>query len=124
MNQKTKPTKTAAQESRPVPIRFEFTHPAAASVCLAGSFNEWQPSAASLRSVGDGRWEAKLELAPGIYEYCFVVDGRWTADPLADRHVSNPFGGYNSLLRVGCSLEADHLTEAETRPMHSADTRG
>jgi hypothetical protein len=26
-----------------VPVRFEFTHPAAVTVCIAGTFNQWHP---------------------------------------------------------------------------------
>jgi hypothetical protein len=26
-----------------VPVRFEFTHPTATTVCIAGTFNHWQP---------------------------------------------------------------------------------
>jgi 1,4-alpha-glucan branching enzyme len=82
------------------PVHFEFTHPTAASVCIAGSFNDWQPETKPMHLAGDGRWLKETVLAPGTYEYCLVVDGRWMADPLARETVPNPFGGLNSLLKV------------------------
>ncbi|MBI3875935.1 MAG: glycoside hydrolase family 13, partial [Verrucomicrobia bacterium] len=39
-------------------------------------------------------------LAPGRYEYLFVVDGRWLSDPGADEAVPNRFGGWNSVREV------------------------
>lgn len=41
-----------------------------------------------------------MALAPGTYEYLFVVDGQWTPDPSALEVVPNPFGGCNSILKV------------------------
>jgi hypothetical protein len=39
-----------------VPVRFEFTHPTAATVCITGTFNHWQPEAKTLHSSGVGHW--------------------------------------------------------------------
>ena len=39
-----------------MPVRFEFTHPTAISVCVAGSFNHWKPEAKTLHPAGNGRW--------------------------------------------------------------------
>jgi 1,4-alpha-glucan branching enzyme len=83
-----------------VPVRFEFTHPTATTVCVAGSFNQWQPEAKTLHSSGIGRWWKETALAPGTYEYCLVVDGQWMPDPQAKETVPNPFGGRNSVLKV------------------------
>jgi AMP-activated protein kinase-like protein len=60
-----------------VPVRFEFTHPTAKTVCVAGTFNHWQPEAKTLHSSAAGNWWKETNLAPGTYEYCFVVDGQW-----------------------------------------------
>ena len=68
-------------------------------VFLAGSFNDWKPTAHKLDGPnGEGFYSTMLERAPGRYEYKFVVDGkRWRADP------GNPDIGKdrNSVLRVG-----------------------
>jgi 1,4-alpha-glucan branching enzyme len=93
-----------------VPVRFEFTHPTANTVGVAGTFNDWHPEAKAMHSLGNGRWLKETVLPPGNYEYCLVVDGHWMPDPLARETVPNPFGGRNSLLKVAHSPEAAHLT--------------
>src|SRR5580658_2322475 len=96
-----------------VPVRFEFTDPTATTVCVAGTFNRWQPEAKALHSTGGGRWWKETVLAPGSYEYCLVVDGRWIPDPLASETVPNPYGGRNSVLNVAGSSEASPDTAGD-----------
>lgn len=91
-------------------VRFEFSDPSAASVCLAGTFNDWSPDAKPMHPLGDGRWIKDTVLPPGRYEYCLVVDGRWMPDPRAKESVSNPFGGSNSLLLVTSPMNVPHST--------------
>jgi 1,4-alpha-glucan branching enzyme len=102
-----------------VPVRFEFTHPTATTVCVAGSFNRWQPEAKTLHLSGGGHWWKDTVLAPGTYEYCLVVDGQWMADPLATETVPNPFGGRNSVLRVADPLEATPAPTGNDLPLTS-----
>ena len=104
-----------------VPVRFEFTDAKATSVCLAGTFNHWQPEAKTLHSSGAGNWWKETSLAPGTYEYCLVVDGKWMPDPLAKETVANPFGGRNSILHVASSPEEAHLYDAENLPLENAN---
>lgn len=85
----------------PKRVHFEFTSPTAGSVAIAGSFNDWQPNATTMIALGQGRWAKDLALPPGDYEYCLVVDGQWTPDPMAAEYVPNPFGGLNSIRKVG-----------------------
>jgi 1,4-alpha-glucan branching enzyme len=92
--------KTNAGRAAVRPVHLELTHPTATAVCIAGSFNEWRPTATSMVSLGDGRWLKELALAPGVYEYRLVVDGEWMPDPLGRETRPNPFGGLNSVLRV------------------------
>jgi 1,4-alpha-glucan branching enzyme len=103
-----------AAELALVPVRFEFTHPTATSVCVAGTFNHWRPENKTLHSSGTGKWWKETALAPGTYEYCLIVDGHWMPDPLAPETVPNPFGGRNSLLYVAATPPAQHLSEAES----------
>ena len=77
-------------------VRFEFHDPAARVVCLAGSFNDWDPRSHPMTAAPPGRWQAELPLPAGQYEYLFVVDGRWVADPGSPEPVPNPYGGLNS----------------------------
>lgn len=78
---------------------------AAQSVFLAGSFNDWDPTRTPMDPHGDGSWRAELELAPGRYEYKFIVDGAWCCEPSrADAEcadcVPNPFGTLNRVIEV------------------------
>jgi len=79
---------------------FECIHPTAATVSVAGSFNDWRPGATPMISLGAGRWIKALTLPPGTYEYRLVVDGQWMPDPQAEETTPSPFGGLNSVLRV------------------------
>ena len=90
-----KPNSTRANR-----VSLELVRPGAKRVCVAGSFNEWQPEKTPLAPLGNGRWVGDLTVNPGRYEYLFVVDGQWLPDPNAKESVANPFGGRNSVLRV------------------------
>ena len=89
------PTNGLVQVNR---VSFELVKTDAQKVCVAGSFNEWQPEQTPLVPVGNGRWVGDLTVKPGRYEYLFVVDGQWLPDPSAKESVENPFGGKNSVL--------------------------
>ena len=95
----------------PPGAHFEFTHPTAASVCVAGTFNDWRPEATPMVPLGDGRWIKELRLPPGAYEYRIVADGEWMPDPLATESIPNPFGGFNSVLRVVAGGQPIRLNE-------------
>jgi 1,4-alpha-glucan branching enzyme len=114
-------TTTAADQLKLQPVRFEFTDAAAATVGVAGTFNNWHPEAKPMHSLGNGHWLKETTLAPGTYEYCLVVDGKYIPDQLANETVPNPFGGRNSVLKVLASLEASHLANAEHAPLRSAN---
>ncbi|MGD8628681.1 MAG: isoamylase early set domain-containing protein, partial [bacterium] len=63
-------------------IEFSYTDPAAASVSVAGSFNNWDSNANPMTKGDDGVWTTVIPLAPDTYEYKFVVNGGdWMADP-------------------------------------------
>jgi len=77
---------------------FTFTAPEAQSVQLAGDFNSWDPNAHPLKRTSNERWETRLNLSPGRYEYKFLVDGQWQNDPNCSDFASNPFGEENCVL--------------------------
>ncbi|MEI7661382.1 MAG: glycogen-binding domain-containing protein [Bacteroidota bacterium] len=52
----------------------------ARQVVVAGNFNVWN-TAELLMEKTDGGWQLPYVLAPGNYEYKFVVDGKWITDP-------------------------------------------
>jgi 1,4-alpha-glucan branching enzyme len=100
-----------------VPVRFEFTDPKARTVCVAGTFNHWQPEAKALHPSLAGNWWKETALAPGTYEYCLVVDGHWMPDPRVNETVANPFGGRNSILHVAGPSAAAPLAGAQNLPL-------
>jgi 1,4-alpha-glucan branching enzyme len=69
-------------------------------VCVAGTFNDWKPEENPLRRSAFGEWETTLLLAPGDYEYRFLIDGEWAADPLARQQVVTPFGSVHAVLHL------------------------
>ena len=81
-------------------VRFEFHCGKARSVGIAGTFNDWNPKAATMCLTGAGRWIKELTLPPGNYEYQYVVDGKWINDPRAVKSTPDPYGGRNSVLLV------------------------
>ncbi len=84
-----------------VEVTFALDCPSAREVYVCGDFNEWSPNAFRMvRSMERGRWEKRLVLPPGRYEYRFVVDGDWTSDPASREDVINGFGSINSVVEV------------------------
>jgi 1,4-alpha-glucan branching enzyme len=81
-------------------VRLDFHHETARNVCIAGSFNEWNPEGTPMRCSAPGHWTMELMLAPGSYEYQYVVDGSWLNDPRAVKSTPSPYGGHNSVLVV------------------------
>jgi len=93
----------AAAASEPAEIEFSHSAPDAASVHVAGDFNGWSTSAEPMSDPdGDGVWTVKVKLAPGRYEYKFVIDGgaRWEPDAANPESVPDPYGGKNSIITV------------------------
>lgn len=62
-------------------IRFTYKDPNAREVLLAGSFNNWTGAANPMVREEGGTWAAVVRLEPGTYEYKFIADGQWVADP-------------------------------------------
>ena len=71
------------------------------TVCLAGDFNDWNPTAKKMAfKARAGVYTASVRLAPGTYQYKFVIDGAWCADPENVNAVPNDQGTFNSLITV------------------------
>jgi hypothetical protein len=81
-------------------VRFALHKPDAKGVSLCGDFNGWSPSATPMKRHEDGHWEATVALAPGRYQYKFIVDGEWIADPAAQKNMPNEHGSLNSVIEV------------------------
>ena len=82
-------------------VVFVTLYPHAESVQIAGDFNNWQPQKTPMQKIGSsGVWQTKLKLPAGKYRYRLVVDGQWQQDPYNEMTELNPFGGYNSVIKV------------------------
>jgi 1,4-alpha-glucan branching enzyme len=82
-----------------VEVQFTVAVRDAKSVSVAGTFNDWNPKKTPLKKNGDA-WDTTVALPRGHYEYRFIVDGQWMADPNAAEAVPNPFGSSNSVLNI------------------------
>jgi chromosome partitioning protein len=87
---------------RPVPGGMLFTveAPGASEVALAGDFNGWTELVKMNDDDEDGVWVAIASLAPGVYQYKFVVDGEWKPDPSNPVSVDDSHSGKNSVVVV------------------------
>jgi len=92
--------KTPSNRSGYVYVVFELPSCLwADQIAVTGDFNHWDHSALPMRQGRDGVWRAFLELPAGkVYEFRYVVDGRWQTDHQADGTSDNGYGSHNSLL--------------------------
>jgi hypothetical protein len=92
----------AAKPTAPqsVKVNFVLLEPGAKQVALCGDFNGWSPTATPMKRHDDGHWGTTVALALGRYQYKFVVDGEWIADPAAQKNVPNEHGSLNSVVEV------------------------
>ena len=97
------------------PIDFELRNSLASSVCVAGTFNNWDPRRDPMTQESRDHWVRTIPLSPGAYEYCLVVDGEWILDPLNQLSVADAFGGRNSVFTVEPFDQTAHVREAESR---------
>ncbi len=86
-------------------VRVTFRLPStiwAESVHLVGDFNDWSRTSHPLQRTRDGEWEISLVLDQGkSYQFRYLVNcSDWQNDWNADRYVSNPFGGENSVIET------------------------
>ena len=80
---------------------FIFDAPNASCVKIAGTFNNWNTSEESLmKRKRDGTWSKRVYLAPGTYQYRFLIDDEWVADQNNSNQIGNPFGGKNSVIKI------------------------
>ena len=87
-------------------VIFRYYDSRAAKVYVVGDFNNWSLRADPLTDTnGDGHWTLLYMLSPGLYEYKFVVDGKWIPDPQNPNTVPDGFDGVNSVIRIPKTVE-------------------
>ena len=63
---------------------FSCHAPQAEHVSVAGTFNDWCGNTNMMKKGAKGKWTTKIKLAPGRYEFKFIVDGEWCCEPGCD----------------------------------------
>lgn len=82
-------------------VTFSLVTDVGSEVFVAGSFNEWNPTALKLVDKdGKGAYSATIKLESGEYEYKFIINGEWAIDPNCKEWRVNCFDTMNSVLRV------------------------
>ncbi|MEN8182976.1 MAG: AAA family ATPase [Myxococcota bacterium] len=98
------PVEPGVDGSAPREVVVQFRAEDVTDVRIAGDFNGWIPDK-GVRSMiqsedGSRVWTKILQLPPGTYEYRYVVDGEWQADPENPNTAEGPVGNKNSVLIV------------------------
>ena len=81
-------------------VTFEVRDLPGKEVCVAGSFNDWQPVKKLKDKNGDGVYRGRIMLPPGEYQYKFLIDGEWRADAANPNFTPNSYGSLNSVFIV------------------------
>jgi len=81
-------------------VLFKLNAPQAKEVYVTGDFNNWKVDDTSRMIAENGNWMKKLDLRFGRYRYRFVIDGKWTEDPVNPTKEVNPYGEMDSLIEV------------------------
>ena len=93
--------KKAVKKATPKTVTFTVHAEKGKAVYLAGEFNQWNPTAKKMAyKAKDGLYAATVKLAAGTYQYKFVIDGTWCADPENVNSVPNDQGTFNSVVEV------------------------
>jgi serine protease AprX len=81
---------------------FVFHDDDAASVSVAGDFNDWDQLATPLKRHDSGIWSTAIVVTQtGRLEYKFIIDGRrWLEDPSNGLKTPDNHGGLNSVLVI------------------------
>lgn len=95
---KKAPATKKAPAAKGTRVTFSVRAEIGSKVFVAGSFNNWDPTAKQLEDKkGTGLYSAVVTLPKGTHEYKFVIDGAWCADPECKDWVQNDVGSYNSV---------------------------
>jgi len=90
-----------SDELRKVTFRYQPVISGDVDIYVAGTFNDWNEHADPLTDLDqDGVYETEILLAPGHYEYKFVVNGVWRTDFNADEIMGIGQEGDNSVVIV------------------------
>ena len=93
--------KSTAKKAVAKNVTFTIHADKGKAVYVAGEFNKWNPTAKKMAyKAKAGIYSATVKLDAGIYQYKFVIDGTWCADPENANAVANDQGTFNSVITV------------------------
>ena len=82
-------------------VTFTVHAEANQDVRLAGSFTDWETKAKKMVfKKRKGLYTATVKLAPGEYQYKFIIGDKWATDDQNTEFVPNDKGTFNSKLVV------------------------
>ena len=82
-------------------VTFTVHAEAGQDVRLAGSFTDWETKAKKMTfKKANGVYSATVKLAPGEYQYKFIIGDKWTTDDQNAEFVPNDKGTFNSKLVI------------------------
>ena len=82
-------------------VTFTVHAEAGQDVRLAGSFTHWETKAKKMTfKKTNGVYSATVKLAPGEYQYKFIIGDKWTTDDQNAEFVPNDKGTFNSKLVI------------------------
>lgn len=94
-----KPKKAKSNASKKK-VSFTFYDSEATEVFVVGDFNQWNETAHPMKMDSEGTWRKSIFVAPGAYEYKFLVNGKWENDQNNKNICENTFGTCNNLIVV------------------------
>ena len=96
---RSEPAMSKDKQSWNKEICFEICDAPGCHVCMAGSFNNWQPQ--ELKDNGNnGKYTAIVTLPSGRHEYKFIINEVWLHDANNPQTNVNAFGSLNSIIEV------------------------
>lgn len=99
-------------------VRFRLRAPEASMVNCVGNFNSWDLSRGVMSRNGGGVWEMETVVPIlGSYDYKFVVDGRWIADPENPEYGKDHHDRINSRFGIQSSAQSAEILSGILRAL-------
>ena len=98
---KKRPGRKPAAKPTLKSVTFTVHAEADQDVRLAGSFTDWETKAKKMTfKKRKGIYSATVKLAPGEYQYKFIIGDKWATDDQNTEFVPNDKGTFNSKITV------------------------
>ncbi|MFH1691056.1 MAG: AAA family ATPase [Candidatus Omnitrophota bacterium] len=90
----------AKKVSEDMAVTFRIPASVGKEIFVVGDFNNWVADENAKLERENGCWKKDLAIKPGSYRYRFIIDGKWQEDPANPNLEKNPFGEFDSLLKL------------------------